>query len=86
MILVRHGQSKFNELFTKTRKDPGIEDPSITSLGKEQIKGATRILNGRRITRLVSSPYRRARGTTGCTRKPPNHQSGGCTVSAVTKP
>ena len=60
MILVRHGQSKFNELFTKTRKDPGIEDPSITSLGKEQIKGATRILNGRRITRLVSSPYRRA--------------------------
>jgi precorrin-6x reductase len=40
MILLRHGQSEFNLLFTQTRKDPGIKDPRLTSLGHSQAEAA----------------------------------------------
>ncbi len=40
MFLLRHGQSYFNLHFTRTRVDPGIEDPELTPLGLEQAAAA----------------------------------------------
>lgn len=59
MIFIRHGQSEFNVVYGETRKDPGIEDPSITELGAEQAAAAVGFLEGLNIKRLISSPYRR---------------------------
>ena len=44
MILLRHGQSEFNLLFTQTRKDPGIIDPKLTPLGQTQAEEAAEAL------------------------------------------
>jgi len=60
MILLRHGQSVFNLLFSQTRRDPGIEDPELTALGHEQAAKAAAELAGARITRVIISPYTRA--------------------------
>jgi broad specificity phosphatase PhoE len=60
MILLRHGQSVFNQIFTETRRDPGIEDPELTPLGHEQAREAARVLTGERLTRVIVSPYTRA--------------------------
>lgn len=60
MILLRHGQSEFNLHFTRTRKDPGIEDPVLTPLGHEQAEAAAETLAGRDIRRIIVSPYTRA--------------------------
>jgi broad specificity phosphatase PhoE len=60
MILLRHGQSEFNLLFTQTRRDPGIADPVLTPLGHEQAVAAAQSLAGEGIRRIVVSPYRRA--------------------------
>ena len=60
MILLRHGQSEFNLLFTQTRKDPGITDPVLTPLGHEQAAAAAVALAAEDIRRIVVSPYRRA--------------------------
>jgi broad specificity phosphatase PhoE len=60
MILLRHGQSEFNLLFTQTRKDPGIVDPVLTRLGHDQAEAAAEALAGRDIRRILVSPYRRA--------------------------
>jgi broad specificity phosphatase PhoE len=60
MILLRHGQSEFNKLFTETRRDPGIEDPELTALGHEQAAKAAAALADARITRIIVSPYTRA--------------------------
>lgn len=60
MILLRHGQSEFNLLFTQTRKDPGIADPVLTPLGREQAETAAETLGGQDIRRILVSPYRRA--------------------------
>lgn len=60
MILLRHGQSEFNLLFTQTRKDPGIADPVLTPLGHEQATAAAVALASEDIRRIVVSPYRRA--------------------------
>lgn len=60
MILLRHGQSEFNLLFTQTRKDPGIVDPVLTPLGHEQAAAAADALATEDIRRIVVSPYRRA--------------------------
>lgn len=59
MILLRHGQSEFNVVFSATRTDPGIPDPRLTDLGRQQAKDAAHILAARAITRLVASPYTR---------------------------
>lgn len=59
MILLRHGQSEFNLLFTQTRKDPGIVDPLLTPLGHQQAASAALALAGEDIRRIVVSPYRR---------------------------
>ena len=59
MILVRHGESEFNEVFNKTHRDPGIRDPRLTEIGKRQSKFAAKHLRGLKITRIISSPYMR---------------------------
>lgn len=60
MILLRHGQSEFNLLFTATRKDPGIPDPKLTDLGHAQAAAAAAALAGQPISRIIASPYTRA--------------------------
>lgn len=59
MYLLRHGQSEFNVHFSRTRVDPGIEDPAITDLGRAQARAAADHLADRSIRRVVTSPYRR---------------------------
>jgi len=60
MILVRHGQSEFNVVYGKTRQDPGIRDPELTKLGREQATQAARILRRMGGHKVICSPYRRA--------------------------
>ena len=60
MYLLRHGESEFNVHFSKTRVDPGIEDPALTESGRVQAAAAADRLKGRPISRVVASPYRRA--------------------------
>lgn len=60
MILLRHGQSEFNLHFTRTKLDPGIEDPRLTDLGQQQAEHAADSLAGSGIRRIVASPYTRA--------------------------
>lgn len=58
MILVRHGESHFNKRFSRTREDPGIRDPGLTSDGMEQARNAADIISSLdRVTRIVASPY-----------------------------
>lgn len=60
MILLRHGQSEFNLLFTQTKRDPGIVDPKLTPLGHDQARAAAEALKGEKIRRIIASPYTRA--------------------------
>jgi len=60
MILVRHGQSEFNVVFSVTRRDPGIRDPRLTPEGRRQAEAAAEALADHGIERLISSPYSRA--------------------------
>jgi len=60
MILLRHGQSEFNLLFTQTRRDPGIPDPKLTPFGHQQAAQAAEALRGERVRRIITSPYTRA--------------------------
>jgi broad specificity phosphatase PhoE len=60
MILLRHGQSEFNKLFSQTRRDPGVPDPRLTELGHQQAEAAAEALAGAGIRRIIASPYTRA--------------------------
>jgi broad specificity phosphatase PhoE len=60
MILLRHGQSEFNLHFSATRRDPGITDPRLTPLGRQQAEDAAAALAVEGITRIIASPYTRA--------------------------
>ncbi|MCX8133612.1 MAG: histidine phosphatase family protein [Roseococcus sp.] len=60
MIFLRHGQSEFNLIFSATRQDPGIADPQLTPLGRQQAEAAAMALRGRDIRRIIVSPYTRA--------------------------
>lgn len=60
MILLRHGQTVFNQHFGASRVDPGVPDPALTPLGREQAERAGHSLRSRRIERIVASPYTRA--------------------------
>jgi broad specificity phosphatase PhoE len=62
MILIRHGQTEFNRVFSATRRDPGIRDPDLTEAGRRQasaIAEALAQLPGPQVRRLITSPYRR---------------------------
>ena len=65
MILLRHGQSEFNVVYSATGEDPGIPDPALTELGREQAGAAASALAGNGVTRIVTSPYTRALETAG---------------------
>lgn len=60
MILLRHGQSEFNVVFSATRVDPGIPDPRLTEEGKRQARAAALALAAYPVERLIASPYTRA--------------------------
>jgi broad specificity phosphatase PhoE len=60
MILLRHGQSEFNVVYSRTRVDPGIPDPRLTEDGRRQAADAAVKLRHHRIRRLICSPYTRA--------------------------
>ena len=59
MILIRHGQTLFNLHFGATRRDPGIEDPGLTDIGREQAAAAAQALAEENVAEVVVSPYRR---------------------------
>ncbi len=47
-------------IYGKTRKDPGIRDPKLTPLGKNQALNAAKSLEKLGLRKILSSPYRRA--------------------------
>lgn len=57
MILVRHGQSAWNAVFNRTRIDPGMPDPPLTTEGRNQAIEAARSLARLEIERILVSPY-----------------------------
>lgn len=59
MILIRHAQSEWNRHFAETRIDPGIPDPSLTDLGRQQAEGLSEKLSALSVTTLIASPYQR---------------------------
>jgi broad specificity phosphatase PhoE len=60
VILIRHGQTEFNRVFSASRRDPGIRDPDLTDHGRQQVRAVARALRPLRLSRLISSPYTRA--------------------------
>ena len=60
MILIRHGQTEVNRIFSVTRTDPGIRDPQLTPTGRIQAAAVAGALHGLSICRLICSPYIRA--------------------------
>lgn len=60
MILLRHGQSEFNARFSATKIDPGIPDPGLTAIGRDQARAAGLALRDAGLTRIFASPYTRA--------------------------
>lgn len=60
MILIRHGESEFNAVFSKTRRDPGIADPVLTEEGHRQAAAVAETLRNKGVRRLIASPYTRA--------------------------
>ncbi len=60
MFLLRHGQSYFNLLFSESRVDPGIVDPELTPLGRQQAAAAAQELAPVALTRIIVSPFVRA--------------------------
>jgi broad specificity phosphatase PhoE len=60
MILVRHGQSEFNVVYSVTRQDPGIQDPKLTDEGRRQAAAVADALADRDLAEVLSSPYTRA--------------------------
>ena len=59
MILVRHAESEWNRHFSRTRIDPGIPDPPLTSRGQRQAAQLAQQLAESKVRRLVASPFRR---------------------------
>jgi broad specificity phosphatase PhoE len=60
VFLIRHGQTEFNRVFSATRRDPAIRDPSLTELGRLQATAIARVLGLLSPRRLITSPYLRA--------------------------
>lgn len=64
IVLIRHGQSTFNEHYERTREDPGHVDARLTPLGEQQALQAREELAGDAFDIVVSSPLTRAIQTT----------------------
>ena len=58
-LLVRHAESAWNEHLGATRIDVGWPDPPLTQRGVEQAMAAAQRLRQERLTRVITSPYRR---------------------------
>jgi len=69
MILIRHGQSEFNVVYGATRQDPGIEDPKLTELGRDQARALGPALKALGVARLLVSPYTRTLETAALLRE-----------------
>src|SRR6266700_8401357 len=65
VILIRHGQTEFNRVFSVTRRDPGIRDPHLTDLGRRQAVAVAQVLRSSSLRNLLTSPYARAMETAG---------------------
>ena len=65
MILLRHGESEFNEVYSVSGVDPGIEDPKLTERGHRQARDAAALLAEYPLRRVLASPYTRALQTAG---------------------
>ena len=59
MILLRHAESEFNEVFNVSGVDPGIEDPKLTGRGHRQAREAVAKLSQYQLSRILASPYTR---------------------------
>ncbi len=59
MILIRHGQSHFNVVYSETGVDPGIVDPGLTEKGQRQAEAAAQALADHDVQRILASPYSR---------------------------
>jgi glucosyl-3-phosphoglycerate phosphatase len=44
MILIRHGQTEFNRLYSETRRGPGIRDPQLTEVGRSEAAAVAQAL------------------------------------------
>jgi glucosyl-3-phosphoglycerate phosphatase len=60
VILIRHGQTEFNRVFSATRRDPGIRDPRLTNLGQRQAQAVALAVRTLGLSRIITSPYVRA--------------------------
>jgi broad specificity phosphatase PhoE len=60
MILIRHGQTEFNRVYSETRRDPGILDPQLTAAGRSQAAAVAQALRAINPRQLIASPYTRA--------------------------
>ena len=60
MLLIRHGQTEFNRVFSVTRRDPGIRDPKLTETGRFQAAAVAVALRAVNPQLLIRSPYARA--------------------------
>jgi broad specificity phosphatase PhoE len=60
VILIRHGQTEFNRVFSTTRRDLGIRDPHLTDQGRRQVQAVARVSGSFNLARLITSPYARA--------------------------
>jgi broad specificity phosphatase PhoE len=69
LILVRHGQSEWNALFSRTRVDPNIPDPPLTMEGRRQAADTADALAELGIDRLIVSPYARTLETADIIRR-----------------
>ena len=59
MILLRHGESEFNVVYSATGQDPGIRDPRLTERGHEQAREAAIKLAEHGVKRTLASPFTR---------------------------
>ncbi|MHB2167757.1 histidine phosphatase family protein [Alsobacter sp. R-9] len=64
LVLIRHGQSTFNEHYERTREDPGHIDARLTELGQRQAMAAREELASHEFDIVVCSPLTRALQTT----------------------
>ena len=58
MLLIRHGQSEFNVVYSVTRVDPGIRDPLLTATGRKAASGGMSAVSeefNKRLGRLTAA-------------------------------
>jgi glucosyl-3-phosphoglycerate phosphatase len=65
VILIRHGQTEFNRVFSVTRRDSGIRDPRSTDHGRRQARAVVPVLLAFNLARLITSSYARVLETAG---------------------